>query len=216
MAIRSEIIKTGIQLVEQGLVASTWGNISVKKDNNSIYITPSGMEYRTLEPSDLVLVDLEGNILEGNRQPSSELCLHLAFYKQRQDIGAIVHTHSIYASAYSALRKPIPPLIEDLAQVVGGAVEVAPYALPGTEELAQNAVNTIGTRGAVLLANHGVVGVGTSLAEAYKACLLVEKTAHIGLAAQVLGEPVALSAEDVERMRMMYLHSYGQKKEGKL
>lgn len=211
MNIPYEIIKIGKHLVEQGLVVSTWGNISVRKANQGIYITPSGMEYNSLMPEDIVFVNFAGKILEGKRKPSSELSLHLAFYEQRPDITAVVHTHSIYASAYSALRKPIPPLIEDFAQVIGGSVEVAPYALPGTEELAQNAVNTLGEKGAVLLANHGVVGVGSSLGEAYKACLLVEKTAHIGLAAQVLGNPVVLSHEEVEWMRKVYLMSYGQK-----
>lgn len=211
MDIRSEIIRIGKALVKQGLVASTWGNISVKKDEESFYITPSGMEYEILEPDDLVLIDFTGKIIEGHRKPSSELSLHQAFYHFREDICAVVHTHSIYASAYSVLRKPIPPFIEDMAQVIGGAVEVAEYALPGTKELAQNAVNSLGNRGAILLANHGVVGVGPSLAEAYKACLLVEKTAHIGLTAQAIGQPVILSKDDVEWMRKAYLTSYGQK-----
>lgn len=209
--LRMEIIKTGNLLVEQGLVASTWGNISVRTDENRILVTPSGMEYFTLKPADLVLVDLDGHILQGQCKPSSELPLHLAFYKHREDIKAVVHTHSIYASAYSALRKSIPPLIEDLAQVVGGSVDVAPYALPGTKELALNAVGALGEKNAVLLANHGVVGVGPTLAEAYKVCLLVEKTAHIGLVAQVLGDPVVLETDDVKWMRQEYLTSYGQK-----
>lgn len=211
MGIRGEIIKIGKLLVENGLVAATWGNISVRNGDEGVYITPSGMEYQILEPDDLVLVDFNGKVFQGKRKPSSELPLHLAFYEKRPDITAVVHTHSIYASAYAALRKPIPPLIEDFAQVIGGTVEVAPYALPGTKELAENAVASMGNKGAVLLANHGVVGVGTSLSEAYKACLLVEKTAHIGLAAQVLGEPVPLKQEDVEWMRKVYLTCYGQK-----
>lgn len=210
MDIREEIINNGKLMVEQGLVASTWGNISVRYDDERILITPSGMEYSILKPDDLVLIDLEGRIFEGHRKPSSELPLHLAFYHHRKDINAVVHTHSIYASAFSALRKPIPPLIEDLAQVIGGAVEVAPYGLPGTKELAQNATKTLGLKDAVLLANHGVVGVGSTLAEAYKACLLVEKTAHIALAAQVMGNPIVLSNDEVSFMRKAYLHSYGQ------
>ncbi|NLT95761.1 MAG: class II aldolase/adducin family protein [Clostridia bacterium] len=211
MDLHREIIKTGKLMVKQGLVASTWGNISVKLSDDEILVTPSGMEYSKLKPSDLVLVNLEGQILEGCRKPSSELPLHLAFYKYRKDINAVVHTHSIYASAYAALRKPIPPLIEDMAMVIGGPVNVASYALPGTKELAQNAVEALGDKGAVLLANHGVIGVGSTLAEAYKACLLAEKTAHISLAAQIMGEPVALNSEEVKIMREAYLTSYGQK-----
>ncbi|KJS81235.1 MAG: aldolase [Peptococcaceae bacterium BICA1-8] len=211
MDLREEVIKIGKGLVEQGLVVSTWGNISVKNDHRSFFITPSGMEYQLLEPNDLVLIDLEGNILEGHRKPSSEMQLHLAFYQHRSDITAIVHTHSIYASAYSVARKPILPLIEDMAQVIGGTIEVANYALPGTRELAQNAIKALGNKGAVLLANHGVVGVGASLQEAYKACLLAEKTAHIGLSAQLLGPAIVLTEDEVDWMRKAYLSSYGQK-----
>jgi len=211
MDLREKIITIGKKLAAQGLVVSTWGNISVKKDDRSFFITPSGMEYQLLEPNDLVLIDLKGNILEGHRKPSSEMQLHLAFYQHRSDITAVVHTHSIYASAYSVARKSIPPLIEDMAQVIGGTVEVAPYALPGTGELAQNALKALGNKGAVLLANHGVVGVGSSLQEAYKACLLVEKTAHIGLSAQLLGQAVSLTQDEVDWMRKAYLISYGQK-----
>ncbi|KJS18930.1 MAG: aldolase [Clostridiaceae bacterium BRH_c20a] len=211
MDLREEVIKIGKELVTQGLVVSTWGNISVKNGDRSFFITPSGMEYQLLEPNDLVLIDLDGNILEGHRKPSSEMPLHLAFYQHRSDITAVVHTHSIYASAYSVARKPIPPLIEDMAQVIGGSVEVAPYALPGTRNLAQNAIKALGNKGAVLLANHGVVGVGYSLQEAYKACLLVEKTAHIGISAQLLGQAVVLTEDEVDWMRKAYLLTYGQK-----
>jgi L-fuculose-phosphate aldolase len=210
MDIKKEIINLGKKMVNQGLVASTWGNISVKMNTENIYITPSGMEYDSLEPEDIVLVDTKGSIINGKRKPSSELPMHLEIYKAREDIKAIVHTHSLYASAYAVSRKPIPPIIEDMAQVIGGPVEVAQYALPGTNQLAQNAIKALGNKGAVLLANHGVVGVGYNLIEAYKACLLVEKTAHIGIAAEALGQTYILSQEEVNWMRKAYLTVYGQ------
>lgn len=211
MDIREEIIYFGKKMVREGLVASTWGNISGRVGSNQIYITPSGMEYEDLEVEDITLLDLNGNVLEGKRKPSSEFQLHCEIYKAREDVEGIVHTHSKFASAFAVVRKPIPPLIEDLAQVVGGEVCVAKYALPGTRELATNSVQALGNKGAVLLANHGLVGVGFNLPEAYKACLLVEKTAHIGLAASSLGVPISLSAEDVRWMREAYLTTYGQK-----
>ena len=162
-------------MVKEVLVASTWGNISGRVGPNQIYITPSGMEYESLEVEDITLIDLNGNVLEGKRKPSSEFQLHCEIYKAREDVQGIVHTHSKCASAFAVVQKPIPPLIEDMVQVVGGEVSVAQYALPGTKELATNAVWALGSKGAVLLANHGVVGVGYNLQEAYKACLLVEK-----------------------------------------
>lgn len=210
MEIKNKIIEIGKIMFNEGLVASTWGNISIKFED-SIYITPSGMEYNFLEPNDIVVTDLEGNIKEGKRKPSSEMNLHLEIYKRRKDVGAIVHTHSLYASSYAVARKPIKPLIEDMAQVIGGEVSVASYALPGSYELAKNSADALSDKGAVLLANHGVVGVGVDINEAYKACLLVEKTAHIGIASMSLGMPHSLSDEDVKWMRNAYLTVYGQK-----
>lgn len=211
MDIREEIIYLGKKMVKEGLVASTWGNISGRVGPNQIYITPSGMEYESLEVEDITLIDLNGNVLEGKRKPSSEFQLHCEIYKAREDVQGIVHTHSKCASAFAVVQKPIPPLIEDMVQVVGGEVSVAQYALPGTKELATNAVWALGSKGAVLLANHGVVGVGYNLQEAYKACLLVEKTAHIYVAASCLGKPCSLSTKDVQWMRQAYLTTYGQK-----
>lgn len=214
MKFKEEIIYFGKKMLQDGLVASTWGNISIKRGVDQIYITPSGMEYEFLEPENIVLVNTQGQILKGAYKPSSELAMHLAIYKSRPEVEAIVHTHSLYAGAFAVCRKSIPPLIEDMAQVVGGIVEVAEYALPGTKELAQNVVKSLGNKGAVLLANHGVVGVGCNLNEAYKACLLVEKTAHIGIAAQSLGKPFVLEDDDVEWMRKTYLTVYGQINKG--
>ncbi|MFZ7104516.1 MAG: class II aldolase/adducin family protein [Peptococcaceae bacterium] len=205
------IIRYGKKMLHLGLVAATWGNISLKSQDSNIFITPSGMDYEHLVPDDIVKVNREGKIIAGWRKPSSELLLHLEIYRARSDVNAVIHTHSLYAGAYAAARKEILPLIEDMAQVIGGTVEVAEYALPGTAELAQNAVKALGIKGAVLLANHGAVGVGKDLEEAFKACLLLEKTAHIGIAAAVLGEPHVLSARDVQMMRNAYLTSYGQK-----
>ncbi|NLW24582.1 MAG: class II aldolase/adducin family protein [Clostridia bacterium] len=212
MNFKQEMLYFGKKMVQEKLVASTWGNISCLVEPGKILITPSGMEYDFLEEDDLVLVDFSGRVLEGRRKPSSELLMHIEIYKNRKDVTAIVHTHSLYASAYAASRQPVPPLIEDMAMVVGGWAEVSEYALPGSQELARNVVKALGLKGAALIANHGVVGVGGDLSEAYKACLLVEKTAHIGLATKILGTTYILSDQEVELMRKTYLTAYGQKK----
>lgn len=210
MLIKEQIIAIGKKMLEEKLVASTWGNISVRF-NNLVYATPSGMEYDSLKLEDIVGLDFLGNIVEGYRKPTTESSMHLQIYKSREDVGAIVHTHSLYASAYAVVRKEIPPLLEDMAQVVGGQVPVADYALPGSDELAENAVQALGDKGAVLLANHGLVGVGSNLQEAYKACVLVEKTAQIAIAAKIIGEPIKLADQDIQWMRDIYLTKYGQK-----
>lgn len=210
--IRKELIKTGHLLLDKGLVAGTWGNISVRiPDTSHILITPSGRNYRTLTCEDLAMVDANGNLLSGKYKPSSELPLHLAIYEARTDIKSIVHTHSIFASALAVARRSIPPIIEDLIQLAGGSIDVADYALPGTPELAQNTVYALGEKNAALMANHGVVGCGQSLTEAMTACELVEKSAQIYLYANQLGGAHVLSEKDVTVMHEFYVKQYRQR-----
>lgn len=210
----NKIIDTGKELLASGLVVGTWGNISVILPDGSGYlITPSGMDYDLLTEDDLVYMDLTGNVMQGRRKPSSEFHLHQEIYKVRSDIKAIVHTHSLYASAFAVTRTSIPPIVEDIAQLNGGPVEVADYALPGTEELARKAAKALKNRFAVILANHGMVGTGRDIAEAVKVCRLVEKTAQIMIYAQNIGQPVTLSGADVAFMHNFFLTSYGQNKE---
>ena len=211
---REEILHTGIMLLDKGLVAGTWGNISVRIADQVFAITPSGRNYRTLQPEDIVLVDSHGSTIEGKLKPSSELPLHLAIYSARSDIAGIVHTHSVFASACAVARRPIPPIIEDLVQLAGGEIAVAPYALPGTPELAKNAVSALADKFAVLLANHGAVTCGKTLGEAMTAAELVEKAAQIFSWAQMLGGAVPLSAEDVAGMHRYYLEHYRQRQGG--
>lgn len=180
-----------------------------------MWITPSGLPYENMTTADLVRMDFSGNVLDGNRKPSSEWRLHAALYLARPDCGAVVHTHSVYATAFAVARRPVLPVVEDMAQVVGGSVEVAEYSLPGTAELAQNAVSALADRGAVLLASHGLVGVAADLPEALQVCRLVEKAAQVLLLAHQLGPVQTLSPEDVACMRRFYLEAYGQGLPGK-
>jgi ribulose-5-phosphate 4-epimerase/fuculose-1-phosphate aldolase len=213
-ALAAEIVATGRELVAKGLVAGSWGNISVRiPGSDKVLITPSGRDYADLRAAELVAVDMEGRVAGGGI-PSSETPLHLAIYKRRPDLQAIVHTHSVFASACAVARRSIPPVIEDLVQLVGGEVGVAAYALPGTAELGLSAVAALGDKQAVLLANHGVVGCGTSLREALLACELVEKAAQIYQYATTLGGAHPLSNEDVAVMRRFYLEHYRQRQKG--
>ncbi len=213
--VQAEIVAVGHELIHSGLVTGCWGNISVRIDADAIAITPSGRNYLSLQTDDIVIVDQGGNRLAGSLLPSSELPLHLAVYQARSDIQAIVHTHSVFASACAVAHKAIAPIIEDLVQVVGGSVDVAPYALPGTPELAVSAVKSLGTKMAVLLANHGVLSCGATLAEALLCCELVEKAAQIFIYAQSLGGAVSLSDRDCLIMHQFYNDDYRYRQGGK-
>lgn len=207
-----KVIEKGNEMLALNLTIGTWGNISCRiPGHDYIAITPSGMSYDILSSEDIVIVDFQGNIIKSKRKPSIELPLHLAIYKARQDLQAIVHTHSAYATAMAAARKEIPGAVEDLVQIVGGNVRVNEYALPGTEQLGLNTVKAMEGRNAVLLANHGMLGAGRDLDEAFKVCQIVEKSAKIIILAQLIGGVVKLSPDDIEGMRNFYLQEYGQK-----
>lgn len=212
MNMKQELLLAGQEILASGLVAGTWGNLSVREpERKAFWITPSGMDYRYLEEDDLVLIAEQGRILEGLRKPSSEHRLHRQIYSNRPDVNGIIHTHSAFATAHAVAGISIPAVVEDLAQIVGGAVETAAYAEPGSQALAKNTLHALGDKSAVLLANHGLVGVGPTLAEALKVCQVVEKAAQIHIMARMLGQPVVLGAAEVACMRDSYLHNYGQR-----
>lgn len=210
--IKAEVLHIGHALLDKGLVAGTWGNISARiPETPFIAVTPSGKNYHDITVDDIVIVDITGAVIEGQFKPSSELPLHLAVYQSRIDIQAIVHTHSVFASACAVARKSIPPIIEDLVQLTGGSVDVATYALPGTDFLAQNVVRTLGNKNAVLMANHGVVGCGQTLPEAMMSCELVEKAAQIYIYANQIGGAQILSNDDIDVMHKFYIEHYRQR-----
>lgn len=208
---KEKVVQLCKKMLQNGLVAGTWGNISaLVREAQVVVITPSGMDYTTLKATDMVVLDMQGRVVDGNRKPSSEAPLHLAIYHARQDITGIVHTHSEVATSFAVIRLPIEPVVEDAAMLVGGAVQVAQYALPGTEELAHNVVIALDNRFAVLMANHGLVGVGRDVDEAYTVCQVVEKCARIYAWSKTLGQPVLLSEQDVSTLSRVYRSSYGQ------
>lgn len=216
MNYRAALVEAGRAMLGKGLTVETWGNLSLlDPDTGRVYLTPSAMAYDTITEEDVVVTDQDGNVLEGHRKPTVEAGLHQAVYRARPDVGAILHTHPIWSLAFAVLHRDIPPIIDEAAQVLGGAVHCAPYALPGTEALAQNAVAALGKEGmACLLANHGAVCVGNDMAGAFKAASVLEMTAqvyHLALtAAFTPGTVPALRKKDVEALRDFMLHHYGQ------
>jgi L-fuculose-phosphate aldolase len=206
-----EVLDTGKEMINSGLVAGTWGNISVRLSADTMLITPSGLPYTNLKAGDLVVVNLEGEAIEGRLKPSSETKLHTAIYRKRSEINGIVHTHSPYAAVFAVTHRDLPPVMEEMAQLLGGAVKVAPYHPPGSVELADAVVDALADRSAVFLANHGAVGVGCSLEEALLVCRIVEKGAMIYLLSQLTGKPYLLDDGHVQELRRNFLEYYGQK-----
>lgn len=207
--IKQEIIHYGIKIKDTGLIAGTWGNISARFEDR-ILITPSGIEYEELTPKDIIVCDFDGNILEGDLNPSIELTTHIAIYKNRGDVNAIIHTHSVYASAIAAAKKNIPAILEDMAMVIGGEVRCAKYASPGSEELADNVMEVLEHKNAVLLANHGSYCMGRTLKEAFLTCQVLEKSAQVYIFSAQIGIPKPLAIEEVEKIREVYLTHYAK------
>ena len=197
------------EMVSHGLVAGSSGNASMRlsgnQDEGLVLITPINRPYRLLKPEDLAVIDLEGEPVEEDLFPSSETALHLALYKTREDIGAIIHTHSLFASVAAVGGLEIPPLVDEMVIKVGGSVRVAEYAFPSTEDLADNANLALEDRNAVLLRNHGLVGVDRTPWEALEVCQLVERVAQIFVYASLLGKAAPLSPEVVKLERELFV-----------
>ena len=172
------------EMQKAALVIGSSGNASVRlAGTEQLAITPGSVDYSCMNATDVMILNLDGDIIEGDRNPSIEHPLHIAIYKARPDVNAIVHTHSIYASALAVLRLPLPPIIDEFVIKLGGQVEVADYSLPGTNDLANNVVTALGPRNAVILANHGGVTVGSTMDSALHNAFLLERVAQIYLLA---------------------------------
>lgn len=210
----SSIVETGKLLIEKHLVAGSWGNISCKIGESIYAVTPSGKGYAGLTEDDIVIIDHQCNTVWGRHVPSSESKLHAAIYSACPEAQAVIHTHSIYASALAAMRKSIPPIIEDIVQIIGGSVNCAEYALPGTQQLADNAVQALNGRKAVLLANHGAVCWGKSLDDALIVAEVLEKAAQIAIICQSCGGAVKLPENDIAIMHEFYNKHYSKRQMG--
>lgn len=212
MEIRQQLIDACLWLQAKGLVIGTWGNVSVRLDEQRILLTPSAVPYDTMTPEDLVIVDMEGKKTEGSRCPTSEMQLHRLVYLARPDIHAVVHCHSVYASAMCALGEGIPAILEDMPQLIGGGVPVtARYISAGNHlELAREAAACMGDKNAVLLRNHGAVGCGRSLSEALVCCQVVEKASQCYLAVGDRAAMQAIPDEEAAKERYRFLYHYGK------
>lgn len=206
---RRQIVEYGRRMLRAGLTTGSGGNLSVlSAPDNLIAISPSGLDYESTTVEDVVVVDRQGQKREGSRKPSSELDFHLALYAARPDIGAVVHTHSVYATTMACLHWEIPA-VHYLVAFSGNKVPLAPYALFGSAELAEKVVSGIGSLNAVLLANHGLVAVGPGLAAAFNVADEIEFVARLYYQARSLGEPVLVNDDEMDRVIAKFA-GYGQ------
>ena len=209
--IREEIVEYGKKAVQSRLTRGTGGNLSVcDRAGGIMAITPSGIDYFEIKPYQIVLIDVQsGKILDGKSIPSSECDMHRIFYKYRNDIDAIIHTHTTFASTIATLNWPLPPL-HYLVAFAGVDVRCAKYATYGTVALAKNAFEAMKDRKAVLLANHGLLAGGANLAEAFAVTDIIEFCCELYYRTKCIGEPVLLPNDEMELMLERFM-SYGRR-----
>lgn len=210
--LRKRVIATALKAQKEKLIPLTMGNFSARdKKTGYICITPSGMDYESLVPSDIVVLDVEGNIIEGERKPSIETPLHCAVYRRRKDVFGVSHTHSVFATAWAACNESIPVVVAELAALIGGPVECAIYKPMGSLELAETAAIRLKDRHAILLANHGVLAVGPDIESAFANSVVVEEGAKIAYYARQIGVMRLIPEEECISLRKTTLEKYGQK-----
>lgn len=194
---KKELLDICQQMVENDLVIGSSGNASLRVDEN-VVISPSSVHYTEMSTDDIVVVDMNGDVIEGTRNPSIEMPMHLEIYAARDKALAIVHTHSIYASAMAVMQEPLPPILDEIIPKLGATIRVSSYAMPGTKDLAKNVVEVLESRSAALIANHGAVCYAKSLKEALFLSIVLERACKIYMTAKCAGKVNELPEEVVE------------------
>lgn len=191
-------------MVSTGLVEGTAGNVSARLPDGNIVLTPASLAYPTMTVDDLVVCDPSGTVVQGSRPPTTEKALHLACLREHQDIGAVMHSHALYCTMFAITHQPIPCVVEEFDIYVGGDVPVTEYKMTGSDALGEEAAGFLADRGAVLMANHGLLAVGKNPKDALKVSLLVERTAKIVWGARALGDVVPLPEETIKKFAPLY------------
>jgi L-fuculose-phosphate aldolase len=208
--LKRAIIEGGLRLLKEGLVTRTWGNISLRVDETYMLITPSGRAYADLTPNDIVTVNYHTACYEGSVKPSSEKELHCEIYRTRKEIHAVIHTHQMNASTVAAARREVPPILDDMAQIIGLSVRVTKYARSATKKITRRTVRALKGRNAVLMANHGAVCVGRDLEEAFVVCQVLEKACKAFIEAEFLGGAKHIRAFEAHLMHRIYIRKYSR------
>ena len=209
--LKEELVALHLELPKNNLVAWTSGNVSARDaETGLVVIKPSGVRYEELRPEHMVVLGLDGKIIEGNLKPSSDVYSHLYIYMHRPDVGGVVHTHSRYATAFAAVGKEIPCVLTAMGDEFGGPIPCGGFALVGDEAIGRVVVEAIGKSPAVLLKNHGVFTIGKNATAAVKAAVMTEDAAATVWMALQIGTPDVIPQEDVEKLHHRYLNVYGQ------
>jgi L-fuculose-phosphate aldolase len=200
------VLEAAQKMAASGLVVGTSGNISLRLPGKRqlMAITPSSKHYDLLGADDIQIVDFNGQSVEGNLTPSMETMLHIGIYQARKNINAIIHTHSVYASAAAVAGLEIPTILDDQVAFLGGEIKLAAHAISGTTEQVEGIIAALGDRSGVLMANHGAVGTGRTMRDAFTACELIEKTAKVYLLALSTGKVNCLPADVLETAKAAF------------
>ena len=197
---KEQVVRYGKKLIDRRLTTGSGGNISVyNREKNLVAISPSGLDYYETTPEDIVILDMDGNLVEGKHRPSSEAGMHLAFYKNRADVSGIVHTHSKFATAIACMGWELPA-VHYLIGMAGHRVKCTGYATYGSDELAKKALETIGDSNAVLLANHGLIALGEDVDRAFSTAEHLEFVSEVYYLTKTLGTPNILSDENMDEV----------------
>ncbi len=211
-ALKEEVFRLHLELPRNNLVAWTSGNVSARDvESGLVVIKPSGVKYEVMRAADMVVVDLDGKVVEGKLKPSSDTASHLYIYRQMEHVNGIVHTHSNYATAFAALGNPIPVCLTAIGDEFGGEIPCGEFALIGGEQIGKVVVEIIGNSPAVLLKNHGVFTIGPTVEAALKAAVMVEDVAKTVSIALAMGKPDEIPPDAVAKLHERYKNVYGQK-----
>ena len=194
---REAVLAAAKKMLAEGLVEGTSGNISGRLPDGLVCLTPSSVPYDTMTLDDLVVVDLEGTVVQGERSPTTEKDLHLAALRRFPELGSVIHTHAVYATMFALSHEPVPAVIEEVVVYVGGDVPCCEYRGTGSVELGEEVAEKLADRGAALLANHGLVTCGSSPEKALHNAALVERTAKIVWGTRAMGGTVHPLPEQV-------------------
>jgi L-fuculose-phosphate aldolase len=209
--LRAEVARYAKKMVASGLVRAAQGNLSARDPQSGlICITPSGMDYDLVSAEDIMVIDDQGAVVEGAHRPSVETPLHTLILRRRSDIHCVMHTHSLYATAFGVVYEPLPMVLAESALCLGGSVPIAPYQMSGAPEFAELVAETLGEGNAVIWGNHGAMVVGPSLSATFSAAHALEDGAQVYAIARQLGTPVPLPPEEVKKLHTFWREHYAK------
>lgn len=209
--LKEELVELHQELPKNDLVRWTGGNVSARDPGSGmVVIKASGIRFEEIRPKHMVVLDIDGNLVEGDFKPSSDVYSHIYIYKHRPDVFGVVHTHSKYATAFAAVGKPIPCVLTAMGDEFGGPIPCGGFALIGDEAIGKVVVDSLGKSPAVLLKNHGVFTIGKNAQAAVKAAVMTEDVAATVWLAMQIGDPEIIPQDDVEKLHYRYTHIYGQ------